>query len=449
MGKIGLIISREYFTRVRKKSFIIMTVLGPLLIGTFLTLTIWLSIPDETRTNVLVVDKIGLTDGLLGSVEEKETQTVFFTYVDHDITKEQFLGVDSLDLMLVLDGNVVGGTKPLLVYKKMPSTAVSTYITSEVNEVLEGYRLMKSYSESTRECIEEIYPAIKKHVDLEMIDAETDEDSKLTKQRWAVGFVFSILIYVFIFLYGVQVMRGVIEEKTSRIVEIIISSVKPFQLMMGKIIGIAFVGLTQFILWVFLTMLILFISQQLFFPDLTDPRLQAEANNIMMSQGLSPDEMLPENYRESDAYSLIYEGQLMLPYLLGVFLFFFIGGYLLYSSLFAAIGAAVDSESDTNQFMMPITLPLLFGFMIAQLAVQNPESNVVFWTSIIPLTSPVVMMVRVAMGVPAWELILSMFLLIAGFIFCTWISGKIYRTGILLYGKKVTYRELWKWLFYK
>jgi ABC-2 type transport system permease protein len=444
MGKINLIIGREYLTRVRKKSFIIMTILGPVLIGAFMTLTIWLSIPEDVKTNVLVVDKMGFTTDLF-----RDKESIEFTYTDVNITKEQFLAIDSLDLMLVLEGNVIDGTRPLLLYKKMPPTSVTTYITSSMNEIFEGYRLQKASNPNTIECIEEIYPAIKKHVDLDMIDAETDEDSKLTQQRWAIGFVFSVLIYVFIFLYGVQVMRGVIEEKTSRIVEIIVSSVRPIELMLGKIIGIAFVGLTQFVLWIILTMVVMVIAQFLFFPDFYDAMLHAQESGTLISTGVNPADMMPANYSENEMYSLLYEGQLVLPYLLGVFLFYFICGYLLYSSMFAAIGAAVDSESDTNQFMMPITLPLLFGFIVAQLAVQNPDSNVVWWCSMFPLTSPVVMMVRVAMGVQPWELILSMTLLIAGFLFCTWLSAKIYRTGILLYGKKVTYKELWKWLFYK
>ncbi|HRE95783.1 MAG TPA: ABC transporter permease, partial [Flavobacteriales bacterium] len=279
-------------------------------------------------------------------------------------------------------------------------------------------------------------------------NAESGEKAKTKHYAAVVGYVFALLIYMFIFLYGVQVMRGVIEEKTNRIVEIIISSVKPFELMLGKIIGIAMVGLTQFILWVLLTGLILILAQSLFFPDFYDAANQA--NFTQVANGISP-EQAAINFESNEIYDLIFI-RINWALMLFMFLFYFIGGYLMYSALFAAIGAAVDSESDTQQFMMPITIPLVFGFIVAQMAIENPESNAVFWSSMIPFTSPVVMMVRVAMGFEPgtiWQLYLSMALLVAGFITCTWIAGKIYRTGILMYGKKVSYKELFKWMFYK
>lgn len=242
-------------------------------------------------------------------------------------------------------------------------------------------------------------------------------------------------------------MQGVIEEKTSRIVEVIISSVKPFQLMMGKIVGIAMVGLTQFILWVALTMILAGIGQATFLKDFTEQKNTALQQNVVPSM---PNQIHTQaNITSSETADLIKGLQhINFVQMLFYFLFYFLGGYLLYSAMFAAVGSAIDSEADKQQFMMPITIPLVISFIAAQFIMQNPESPLAFWFSIIPFTSPIVMMVRLPFGVPVWELALSMALLVAAFVFMTWLAGKIYRTGILMYGKKVSYKELWKWLRY-
>lgn len=444
MSKIGLIISREYSTRVRKKSFIIMTLLGPLLIGGFLTLTIWLSMSETKEIHVLVTDKTKMTHDLF-----KDNALIHFHYSDQ-FEKEAF--VDSeYDLVLFMETQLYLNAssekvKAKMLYKKIPSLNTQTYINNQLNLVMENLRLSKySATPDVAQFISDVYPNIRRNVDIEAESIDSGEKANLKRFQAFVGFFFAILIYMFIFLYGVQVMRGVIEEKTNRIVEIIISSVRPFELMLGKIIGIAFVGLTQFILWVFLTGAIILVGQFFLFPDMYNPENMA-ATQIANGVNIGA----PMNVQDSDWYALIFH-QINYTFMLSMFLFYFLGGYLMYSALFAAVGAAVDSESDTQQFMMPITIPLLFGFMISEFAIQNPESNVVFWTSIIPLTSPVVMMVRVPMGFGGaeWQIIVSMLSLIIGFILCTWVAAKIYRTGILMYGKKVSYRELWKWLKYK
>ncbi|MFZ5552611.1 MAG: ABC transporter permease, partial [Bacteroidota bacterium] len=417
MGKIGMIISREYWTRVRKKSFIIMSILGPLLIGGFITLTIWLTISENKQYNVLVVDELGLTDRQFKNKEG----VLNFSSTEKKVTKEEFAENESYDLMLKIEQNSLNGTPALMYYKKLPSLSIQSYINSELDAVMEGYRLMKAKTNpEVEKFINDEYPKIKKHVDITIKDVNSDENAKQKQYASIIGFAFAILIYMFIFMYGVQVMRGVIEEKTSRIVEIIISSVRPIELMMGKIIGIALVGLTQFILWVFFTATILIISQQLFFPDIYDPQTQAQITQVATEVDASPMTQT-ENFNTNETYDLVYN-VVNWPLLLGMFLFYFIGGYLMYSALFAAIGAAVDAESDTQQFLMPVTIPLVFGFIVSEMALQNPESDTVFWTSMIPLTSPVVMMVRVAIGIPVWELLLSMFFLIAGFLFCTWLA---------------------------
>ena len=247
------------------------------------------------------------------------------------------------------------------------------------------------------------------------------------------------LIYIFIFLYGAMVMRGVMEEKTSRIVEIIISSVKPIQLMMGKILGIALVGFTQFALWVSLTFVISSVATAL----LVSP---ADLNPVDMANG--SEMLIQEADMNHSGLASVFEQleSINITFLLVMFLFYFIGGYLMYGSLFAAVGSAVDSETDSQQFMLPITIPLIFSFIALQTILENPDSSLAFWCSIIPFTSPIVMMGRLPFDPPLWELGLSMVLLIVGFIFTSWLAGRIYRVGILMYGQKVNYKTLWKWI---
>jgi ABC-2 type transport system permease protein len=268
-----------------------------------------------------------------------------------------------------------------------------------------------------------------------------------------IGFIAGFLIYMFIFIYGAQVMRGVMEEKTSRIVEVIISSVKPFELMLGKIIGVALVGLTQFLLWVVLTTCIYtVVTATLFKGESTEKKveqlIQSRTPAAMQMMEMDSSSVSQNNWavEVTDAIN-----NTNFPFIIAMFIFYFLGGYLLYSALFAAIGAAVDSETDTQQFMLPITIPLIVSFIMVQYVILNPHGNIAFWFSMIPFTSPIIMMVRIPFGMENHygEVALSMMCLIAGFIFTTWLAGRIYRTGILMYGKKVNYRELARWLFYK
>jgi ABC-2 type transport system permease protein len=255
-----------------------------------------------------------------------------------------------------------------------------------------------------------------------------------------VGFAAAILIYMSLFIYGIQVMRGIIEEKTSRIVEVIISSVKPFQLMMGKIIGIGLVGLTQFLLWIILSVGLMSVASTILFKD------QAEQvkSEIPMAD---PSAAVAQKAPGSDILKAVQT--IEWTYILPVFIVFFLGGYMLYSALFAAVGSAVETDTETQQFMLPITLPLLFTYIMSfSFIVNNPDSSLSFWLSIIPFTSPIAMMVRLPFGVPNWELALSIVLLIGGFLFTTWIASRIYRVGILMYGKKVSFKELGKWFMY-
>jgi ABC-2 type transport system permease protein len=291
---------------------------------------------------------------------------------------------------------------------------------------------------------------------VEILTLKVTEDGKdektNTEINMAIGFGCAIAIYFMIFLYGSQVMRGVIEEKTNRIVEVIVSSVKPFQLMLGKIIGVALVGLTQFILWIVLTLIISTTVNSILFKDQIADTVKhnSQMEKVMKNDLTAGIDKMDKVDSPNEVIELFNNvNNINISKVLMCFAFYFLFGYLLYAALFAAIGSAVDSEADTQQFILPVTIPLIASFIIAQSVVTDPDSSMAQFFSIFPLTSPIVMMVRLPFDVPIWELALSMFMLIVGFLFFTWMAGKIYRTGILMYGKKTTWKELGKWLFYK
>jgi ABC-2 type transport system permease protein len=306
---------------------------------------------------------------------------------------------------------------------------------------------------------EETLASVKSNISLVVEDIETSKKS-FTEISWALGFIGGMLIYFFIFMYGSQVMRGVIEEKTSRIIEVIVSSVKPIQLMLGKIVGIAMVGLTQFLLWIVLTLGIVTTFTAIYADQIDKYKLGNEQAITDPGQLFPSDAMgMPDTQQGLEALgsdeniSQIIDVFFSINYgvIIFTFLFYFVAGYLLYAALFAAIGSAVDNEADTQQFMLPVTIPLVFSIIIGlSFVLNNPDGDIAYWLSIIPLTSPIIMMIRVPFGVNIYtDLIPSMVLLIAGFLLTTWIAAKIYRTGILMYGKKVSYKELWKWLTYR
>lgn len=438
MNKILLIIEREFLSRVRKKSFIIMTILGPVFIAGFISLAIWMTLKEPESQLALVVDE---TNVIAGAFENNEN--VVFSYTEDTLSDVLAEFKESpFTIIVYIPLNLVNSNSIVLHYKKYPSYNVQRYIASEIEKSLDKHKIISFNLDK------ETYERIKDRLVVNTVDFEKKTDDKFKVEITLVGFFFAVLIYMFIFMYGVQVMRGVIEEKTNRIVEIIISSVKPFQLMMGKIIGIALVGLTQFLLWIILSAGLIFAAQSIILNKKYD-------SSHLMKQQMTT-EMMKENATQvpldagmDDVSDLL--GRINFPLMISMFIFYFLGGYLLYASLFAAVGAAVDNETDTQQFMAPLTIPLVFGFIVAEFAIQNPEGSAAFWFSIIPFTSPVVMMVRIASGIDAgevWQVYLSMITLVATFIFTTWFAGKIYRTGILMYGKKASYKELWKWLFY-
>lgn len=444
MGKIGLIIWREFITRVRKPSFLIMTVLGPLLIVGGISLVVYLGMQESGMQNIVVIDKAGLLTNKL-----KDTDEIKFYYEPEDMSDSLFKASPYTAMVevnpLVLENNTIQ-----LFYKDLPSLSTQNYLSSEIEKVIEKEKLRVSQVDP------EVYQRIKTALKVQLFDIDKAGKKSYDQAKAGIGFAFGYLIFFFIFLYGVQVMRGVMEEKQNRVVEVLISSVKPFQLMMGKIVGIALVGLTQFLLWIVLTSGLSMAGLGLIKDKVSASALeQASPQMSTQLQAQFPQQLqagADQDANEQLGMVLDIWNDMPIAAILCLFLFYFLGGYLLYSSLFAAVGAAVDSETDTQQFMLPITIPMMLSIFIAQTAVYNPDGPAVFWCSIIPFTSPVVMMIRIAMGNAfehPGELALSMGLLIATFIFTTWLAGRIYRTGILMYGKKVTWKEMGKWLFYR
>ncbi len=444
MHKILLIIKREYLTRVKQKSFIIMTILGPLLMGALFVVPIWVATQEDEKTDVLVVDESHLFDT---SFPDKENMKFHFVK-DMAITEaEKQLEEDYYSAVLYIPQNIINSNGAEIIYKKQPGFNTILFIETSIENELEGLKLSEAGIDK------KTLAAAKTDIKMRKSKYESGvKESKNTELSMVVGMLGGVLIYFFIFLYGAQVMRGVIEEKSSRIVEVIISSVKPFQLMMGKIIGIAMVGLTQFLLWIILTTTIVSAAKGFLGVDKSTLPTPVPMEQTLNGQQSPLQPNLPANQTDSEDMDELWKSidKINFPLLIGVFIFYFIGGYLLYGALFAAVGSAVDNEADTQQFMLPITIPLILSFVMAQFVMNNPEGPMAFWLSIIPFTSPIIMMVRLPFGIPYpyTDLWISMALLVVGFIATTWFAGKIYRTGILMYGKKVNYKELWKWIRY-
>ena len=438
MSKVGLIIKREYLSRVRKKSFIIMTIAGPLLMGGIFASVFLLDKVDNEQKIIAVAD-----DSHLFVEKFKSNERVKFIYSNQKVDSLRsnsmangYFGV----LHIPAASNLPSLEKAVILYSE---SQPGIELVSKIKFTLEKEINTSKYIEAGID--EKKLEGIKTDVSIQTRDMENKQTS--TGLTTGLGFGAGLLIYLFIFIYGAMVMRGVLEEKTSRIVEIMISSVKPFQLMLGKIMGVALVGLTQFLLWIIFSF---FIFQGVSMTLLNKKSDMEQVKEMMEKRNAAGNPALQQEMDQSTSEQIeVALSTINFPLIIGMFLFYFVGGYLLYSALFAAIGAAADSETDTQQFMLPVTLPLILAYVAAASIISNPQGNVAFWFSIIPFTSPIVMMVRIPFGVPVTDVILSMVLLVAGFLFTTWLAAKIYRTGILMYGKKVNYRELYKWLTYK
>lgn len=434
MNKILLVIQREYMTRVLKKSFWISSLLAPVLITAIYAIPIWLAMKDKEVKKVAILDQSHLWKA--SDLQDKE---LAFTFVSKPEAafKTQF-AAEGYDAFVSVPSDVLTNPKGLHIYS---SKNIGLSLKESVERLIQNkvrQELMYKAGISAK-----VYEDTQVDVDSETITiSETgDETNSSSAGAMILAGVMGLILYVTLLLYGSQVMNGVIEEKSNRIIEVIISSVKPYQLMLGKIIGVGLVGLTQFVLWIVLTIGLTQVTGKFYASkakaavELSQGNASVEMNKAMQDSPMGEVTKVLESTN--------------IPLILLSFLFYFFVGYLLYSSLFAAIGSAVESPTEAQQFTFIVMIPIILSFLLAQYTMQDPDSTIAFWASMIPFTSPINMMVRLPYGVPVWELAVSMALLVLGFLACSWLSARIYRVGILMYGKKVTWRELAKWLFYQ
>ena len=448
LRNIGIIISREYLTRVKKKSFLLTTFIVPVLFAAVCILpSVIMMLAKDTGKQVAVVDQSGIVMPYL-----VDTETIDYTDYSAepvDSMKTKFAELN-LDVLLVVS-HIDSATKSVTVssYSEKPvSIDMKEAFASRINEAVEDYRL--SFYDTAD--LKQIMADVESDVAISTFTLDESGEEKITSSEvyMIISMVLSIIIYMFIAMFSGMVMQSVIEEKSSRIVEVLVSSVKATELMFGKIIGVACVALTQFFLWIVLTgVLVGGFSAFVGFDSLMGDPAQTEQIMQMAGTtgGVSVEEITSMAQNESEMGAVLSTlRDLNYIQLILAFVIYFALGYLLYSSLFAAIGSAVENEADTNQLQMPVTVPLMLAFFIALYAFRAPDSQIVFWGSMIPFTSPIVMLARIPYGVPTWELALSIALLAGTFIACAWMSAKIYKIGILMFGKKTTFKDLWKWL---
>ncbi len=443
---VNIIIKREYLTRVKKKSFLITTFLVPILFAIVCMLpTLIMVLAKEESKKIAVVDASGIVMPFLKDSETVEFKQ--FPNADPDVLKKQLdsIGMDALLTISPID--TVNKTVSAVSYAGKPlGIDMTEEIEGEINDAVEDYRVKSYHIDGLDKIMEDIKP------DVSLVSYKIDESGKETLNESGIymflSMILGMLIYMFISMFCGMVMSSVIEEKSSRVVEVLVSSVKATELLFGKIIGVALVALTQFFMWIALTLLILSvvggIAGTSVFSSGTD-----SAQITQMASGIGVDasqiEAVAQQPTEMTAIFSTLAGINYIELII-VFLLFFVFGYLLYASLFAAIGSAVENEADSQQLVLPLTVPLMIGFFIAMFAYKSPDSSIVFWGSMIPFTSPMVMLTRVLFGVPTWQIILSVVILILTFVLCAWISAKIYKVGILMFGKKSTFKDLWKWL---
>ena len=409
MNKIGLIIKREYLRRVSKKSFILLTLLTPFLFAALVFVPLWLSTikGDEVR-NVAIIDTTGKYASLFENNES-------FHFIHSDKTLDEYRqgGDKEVFAFLSITDDLLNNPKAATLYsEKQVPAELSRLVNQTLSKQLESEKLVSFNIPNLKEIIRE--SKINFNVQTIKWSEDGKESASSATVASVIGMVFTFIIYMFIMMYGAMVMQGVMEEKTNRIIEVMISSVRPFDLMMGKIIGIGFVGLTQVFLWGIITTM--------------------DANALASSSG-------------NEIMGIINSINIAE---IGIsFIIYFIGGYMLYASIFAAIGSAVDSQEDTQQFMAPVTIFMIFALYAGIYSMENPDGPLAFWCSMVPFTSPIVMMVRIPFEIPLWEKLLSVSLLYTSAIGIVWLSAKIYRVGILMYGKKPSIKEMVKWIKYK
>jgi ABC-2 type transport system permease protein len=447
MNKSILILKREYLTRVKKKSFIITTLLMPVFMAALMVLPTYLAMMDDKEERTIAV--YDPTSLILDRLESNE-----FTKF-HYIPEQEYQGLrkdfksGKYYAVLYVPENILTTNQAEMISDKQITFDIKNLVTNRIENIIEGEKRKKVVDETGVPDLEKKLAATKTNIKIETI--KLGEEGKAVKSSteiaMAIGYVAGFLIYMFVFIYGTMVMRGVMEEKSNRIVEVIISSVKPFQLLFGKIVGIGLVGLTQITIWV--TLGIAIATGMSAFIDGGSSGSVPQAQSIMASPGM--EQMAASAPAKENITIEIIQmiGNLNIPLIIFGLFFYFICGFILYASLQGAIGSAVDSDEDAQQMMLPVMMPLIFSIIILFAVAKNPEGSLAFWASMIPLTSPVIMVARIPFGVPAWQIILSMVIMLGTILGTIWMAGKIYRTGILMYGKKVNLKEIVKWLFYK
>ena len=432
---ILLIIEREFITRVRKKTFLVITIIAPVLFAALMIVPgVLASLPADHK-NIVVLDEPAL---LLPEVGNDQFALDYLNPKEFDLAlAKDYLRDSDKDALLYIPAGE--GWDPdfikrniLLYGKEDIGMELQGFIENRIEDKINQQKLLKQGVDP------EVVNQAKTQVNIKSFtlgEEDGQDETSATPLKMGLGYIAGMMIYFFIFFYSVQVMRGVIEEKTSRIVEVIISSVRPYQLMLGKILGIGLVGVVQFLIWIILSSLIYVVVSQFVYPEIFAQQVISGPNGADLS--------VLETTGIFDMVSSIN-----FPLVLGGFVFYFFGGYFLYSALFAALGSAIDQEADSQQFMLPVTAPLIIAFITAMNVIQEPNGQLAFWMSMIPLTSPITMMIRLPFGIPLWEVALSGAILVASFFAVVGIASKIYRVGILMYGKKVTWKELYKWLKY-
>ena len=461
-SKIGIIIGREYAVRVMKKSFIFTTLLTPLLFAALMIVPSLIALSSSgIEGNVIkVVDESGIVMPYL----ESDSEIIFQAAEEGETLSGLKENFKKLDVFAVIGITPLDSSKNVAITsysEKQLNIDIQSRIRKSAKKAVEDNKLKAYNIPDLDKVLKDIESEVKFNT-ITLDESTGEEKESMVEIYMGIGYIASFLIYMFIFMFGSMVMRSVIEEKTTRIVEVIVSSVKPFQLMLGKIIGVAAVGLTQFVIWIVLTFAIVTgvsaaIGADTVQEGIATSTQMGQVSNIAGVTDIAGVTTMPEvpvaAAMEATEGDDSFAGEL-LSALKGVnyvqiivcFLVYFLLGYLLYSGMFAAVGSAVDNEADTQQLILPVTMPLIIGLFIMLHTFQYPDSTLSFWGSIIPFTSPMVMMARIAYGVPVWELTLSISLLVASFLLLTYISGKIYRIGILMYGKKATFKDLWKWM---
>lgn len=447
MNKILLVIQREYFTRVKKPSFWILSLVVPILLAGVYAIPIILAARPLEHANVLVVDDSGLFQGQFRSGRD-------ITYHEAgsiDYARRQLEQTDTLDAIVYIPARETTLPRDAYLYYRTdaPSMTVQSDVNSQLQEILRNRILLDVHGLTP----DDYTMLTTTHIKLRTQDIETGRDSFL-QVKIALGIILAMLVFIAVFMFGSQVMRGVMEEKTSRIVEVIVCSVKPFQLMMGKVVGIGLVGLTQFALWVILSAVAV-TGVQLTNADLFEQVAQRNSRTEIASKGSEATTQYQTAQYQAEQYQAgegidnslqdLIQGLTDINYglIILLFIFYFVFGYLLYASLFAAAGSLVDNDTDSQQFTLPLTIPLLLSILLMPAMINEPSGSISVWLSIIPFTSPAAMLLRIPFGVPVWQVVLSMLLLLATFPLCIWAAAKIYRSAILRYGQKTTWRDVW------